>query len=104
MSGQRITRLKAEEQDQPNPRARRYTPIQIDTPPPPDPLAESDQVTMEKSNVMVLGPTGVGKTLIVKTLAKALEVPFSMSDCTPFTQAGYIGEDAEVCVRNNMPG
>lgn len=48
---------------------------------------------------MVLGPTGVGKTHIVKTLARALEVPFSMSDCTPFTQAGYIGEDAEVCVQ-----
>jgi len=48
---------------------------------------------------MVLGPTGVGKTHIVRTLARALEVPFSMSDCTPFTQAGYIGEDAELCVQ-----
>lgn len=40
----------------------------------------------------------MGKTLMAKTLARVLEVPFSMSDCTPFTQAGYIGEDAEVCV------
>lgn len=48
---------------------------------------------------MVIGPTGVGKTHILKTLARALEVPFSMSDCTPFTQAGYIGEDADACVQ-----
>jgi hypothetical protein len=46
----------------------------------------------------MLGPTGVGKTLIAKTLARILDVPFSMSDCTPFTSSGYIGEDAEVCV------
>ncbi|KAF1810097.1 hypothetical protein P152DRAFT_508943 [Eremomyces bilateralis CBS 781.70] len=54
--------------------------------------------TLEKSNVLLLGPTGVGKTLLAKTLARALDVPFSISDCTPFTQAGYIGEDADVCV------
>lgn len=48
---------------------------------------------------MLLGPSGVGKTLMAKTLARVLEVPFSMSDCTPFTQAGYIGEDADVCVQ-----
>jgi len=48
---------------------------------------------------MLLGPSGVGKTLMAKTLARVLDVPFSMSDCTPFTQAGYIGEDAEVCVQ-----
>ena len=47
---------------------------------------------------MVLGPSGTGKTLMAKTLARVLEVPFSMSDCTPFTQAGYIGEDVEVCI------
>lgn len=64
-----------------------------------DPLADRPGITIEKSNVMVIGPTGVGKTHILKTLARALEVPFSMSDCTPFTQAGYIGEDADVCVQ-----
>lgn len=48
---------------------------------------------------MLLGPSGVGKTLMAKTLARVLEVPFSMSDCTPFTQSGYIGEDADVCVQ-----
>ena len=53
---------------------------------------------LEKSNILMLGPSGVGKTLIVKTLARLLALPFSMSDCTPFTQAGYIGEDADVCV------
>lgn len=56
-------------------------------------------MSIEKSNIMLLGPSGVGKTLMAKTLARVLEVPFSMSDCTPFTQAGYIGEDADVCVQ-----
>ncbi|KAL2812123.1 P-loop containing nucleoside triphosphate hydrolase protein [Aspergillus granulosus] len=61
-------------------------------------LDESSQLQLEKSNVLLLGPSGVGKTLMAKTLARVLSVPFSISDCTPFTQAGYIGEDAEVCV------
>ena len=75
-------------------------------------------MTLEKANILLLGPSGVGKTysgqnccnlavfllmysifrLMAKTLARVLAVPFSMSDCTPFTQAGYIGEDAQVCV------
>ena len=74
--------------------------------PPPSPLPlgsapviDASPLTIEKSNVMLLGPSGVGKTLMAKTLARVLEVPFSMSDCTPFTQAGYIGEDADVCVQ-----
>jgi ATP-dependent Clp protease ATP-binding subunit ClpX len=62
------------------------------------PLIDTSPLTLEKSNIMLLGPSGVGKTLMAKTLARVLSVPFSMSDCTPFTQAGYIGEDAEVCV------
>ncbi|KAI9785486.1 MAG: hypothetical protein M1839_009227 [Geoglossum umbratile] len=62
-------------------------------------IVDSMPLTIEKSNIMMLGPSGVGKTLMAKTLARVLEVPFSMSDCTPFTQAGYIGEDAEVCVQ-----
>ncbi|GAB7366102.1 hypothetical protein MBLNU230_g7664t1 [Neophaeotheca triangularis] len=65
----------------------------------PPPLYYPTPLTVEKSNVLLLGPSGVGKTLMAKTLARVLEVPFSMSDCTPFTQAGYIGEDAEVCVQ-----
>ncbi|THC94586.1 hypothetical protein EYZ11_005946 [Aspergillus tanneri] len=61
-------------------------------------LDASSPLQLEKSNILLLGPSGVGKTLMAKTLAKVLSVPFSISDCTPFTQAGYIGEDAEVCV------
>ncbi|KAH0828399.1 hypothetical protein AYO21_00477 [Fonsecaea monophora] len=61
-------------------------------------LVDTSPLTLEKSNILLLGPSGVGKTLMAKTLARVLSVPFSMSDCTPFTQAGYIGEDAEVCV------
>ncbi|KAK1143427.1 ATP-binding protein [Aspergillus melleus] len=61
-------------------------------------LDASSPLHLEKSNILLLGPTGVGKTLMAKSLAKVLSVPFSISDCTPFTQAGYIGEDAEVCV------
>ncbi|KNG48735.1 atp-dependent clp protease atp-binding subunit clpx [Stemphylium lycopersici] len=56
------------------------------------------QLQIEKSNVLILGPTGVGKTLMCKTLAKTLGLPISMSDCTTFTQAGYIGDDVESCV------
>ena len=63
------------------------------------PIHDATPLTIEKSNILLLGPSGVGKTLMAKTLARVLEVPFSMSDCTPFTQAGYIGEDAEVCVQ-----
>ncbi|KAK3672889.1 ATP-binding protein [Recurvomyces mirabilis] len=62
-------------------------------------IVDDTPLTIEKSNILLLGPSGVGKTLMAKTLARVLEVPFSMSDCTPFTQAGYIGEDAEVCVQ-----
>ncbi|KAF2478603.1 P-loop containing nucleoside triphosphate hydrolase protein [Neohortaea acidophila] len=66
---------------------------------PPPPLYDPTPLTLSKSNILLLGPSGVGKTLMAQTLARVLEVPFSMSDCTPFTQAGYIGEDAEVCVQ-----
>ena len=62
------------------------------------PILDPSPLSLEKSNILMLGPSGVGKTLMAKTLARVLSVPFSMSDCTPFTQAGYIGEDAEVCV------
>jgi ATP-dependent Clp protease ATP-binding subunit ClpX len=63
------------------------------------PIVDYTPLQIEKSNVLLLGPTGVGKTLMAKTLARVLDVPFSMSDCTPFTQAGYVGEDVEVCVQ-----
>jgi len=63
------------------------------------PILDQSPLTIDKANVILLGPSGVGKTLMAKTLARVLAVPFSMSDCTPFTQAGYIGEDAEICVQ-----
>lgn len=53
----------------------------------------------DKSNVMLIGPTGSGKTLLARTLAQILQVPFSMSDATPFTQAGYVGEDVELVIQ-----
>ncbi len=52
-------------------------------------------VEIEKSNILLIGPTGSGKTLLAKTLAKVLDVPFSMSDATTLTEAGYVGEDVE---------
>ncbi|KAK0499824.1 P-loop containing nucleoside triphosphate hydrolase protein [Armillaria luteobubalina] len=53
----------------------------------------------EKSNVLVIGPTGSGKTLLARTLANVLDVPFSVSDATSFTQAGYVGEDVDMAVQ-----
>ncbi|MCK5840970.1 MAG: ATP-dependent Clp protease ATP-binding subunit ClpX [Candidatus Sabulitectum sp.] len=52
-------------------------------------------VELEKSNVILLGPTGVGKTLLARTLAKILDVPFAIADATTLTEAGYVGEDVE---------
>ncbi|KAK9470176.1 ClpX, ATPase regulatory subunit [Dipodascopsis tothii] len=48
---------------------------------------------------MMLGPTGTGKTLLMRTIAKLLEVPLAITDCTPLTQAGYVGEDADSCIQ-----
>ncbi len=56
---------------------------------------KADDVELSKSNVMLLGPTGVGKTLLAQTLAKTLEVPFAIADATTLTEAGYVGEDVE---------
>ncbi|KAK0127916.1 hypothetical protein ONS96_007415 [Cadophora gregata f. sp. sojae] len=69
--------------------------------PPPDPelghlpLPEDTRTVIEKSNVLLLGPSGVGKTYILSTLARVLEVPFATVDCSALTQAGYIGTDIE---------
>jgi ATP-dependent Clp protease ATP-binding subunit ClpX len=54
-----------------------------------------DEVDLEKSNIMMIGPTGSGKTLIAQTLARFLQVPFAISDATTLTEAGYVGEDVE---------
>ncbi|MDH5642674.1 MAG: ATP-dependent Clp protease ATP-binding subunit ClpX [Gemmatimonadota bacterium] len=54
-----------------------------------------DDVELEKSNIMLIGPTGVGKTLLAQTLARILDVPFTIADATTLTEAGYVGEDVE---------
>lgn len=68
---------------------------------------ELKDVTVEKSNILMIGPTGCGKTLLAKTIAKILNVPFAIADATTLTEAGYVGEDVENIVRylyNNAEG
>jgi ATP-dependent Clp protease ATP-binding subunit ClpX len=56
---------------------------------------DSSEVELEKSNILMLGPTGTGKTLLAQTLARILDVPFTIADATTLTEAGYVGEDVE---------
>ena len=56
---------------------------------------EKNDITIEKSNILLIGPTGSGKTLLAKTLAQKLKVPFAIADATTLTEAGYVGEDVE---------
>ena len=60
-----------------------------------DQQMDDDGVEIEKSNIIMVGPTGTGKTLIARTIAKILDVPFTIVDATVLTQAGYVGEDIE---------
>ncbi|MBK5219219.1 MAG: AAA family ATPase, partial [Thermoleophilia bacterium] len=57
--------------------------------------SEETEVELQKSNIMMLGPTGCGKTLLAQTLARILNVPFTIADATALTEAGYVGEDVE---------
>jgi ATP-dependent Clp protease ATP-binding subunit ClpX len=56
---------------------------------------ENDEVELQKSNILIVGPTGSGKTLLAQTLARVLDVPFCIADATALTEAGYVGEDVE---------
>ena len=60
-----------------------------------DARMSTDEVELQKSNILLLGPTGCGKTLLAQTLAKLLNVPFAIADATTLTEAGYVGEDVE---------
>jgi ATP-dependent Clp protease ATP-binding subunit ClpX len=59
------------------------------------PAKADDEVEIEKSNILLIGPTGSGKTLLARTLARVLDVPFAIADATTLTEAGYVGEDVE---------
>ncbi|MHA1547398.1 MAG: ATP-dependent Clp protease ATP-binding subunit ClpX [Alphaproteobacteria bacterium] len=58
-------------------------------------VAKNNEVELSKSNILLIGPTGCGKTLLAQTLARILDVPFTMADATTLTEAGYVGEDVE---------
>ncbi|MDZ7806081.1 MAG: ATP-dependent Clp protease ATP-binding subunit ClpX [Gracilimonas sp.] len=62
--------------------------------------SEIDDTQIEKSNIMLLGPTGSGKTLLARTLARVIDVPFTIADATVLTEAGYVGEDVESILSN----
>src|SRR4030066_1877206 len=56
---------------------------------------QKTEVELQKSNILLIGPTGTGKTILAQTLAKTLDVPFTIADATTLTEAGYVGEDVE---------
>ncbi|KAI4867199.1 P-loop containing nucleoside triphosphate hydrolase protein [Hypoxylon rubiginosum] len=64
----------------------------------PEDASRTPAVKIDKSNLLLIGPTGVGKTYILETLSKQINVPFTICDCNSFTQAGYIGQDVETCI------
>ncbi|MDN6658423.1 MAG: ATP-dependent Clp protease ATP-binding subunit ClpX, partial [Acidipropionibacterium jensenii] len=72
-----------------------YKRIQVSQETPHARRAEDDGIELGKSNILVLGPTGCGKTYLAQTLARRLNVPFAMADATALTEAGYVGEDVE---------
>ena len=63
-----------------------------------------DDVEIDKANILLIGPTGVGKTLLAQTLARILQVPFTIADATTLTEAGYVGEDVENILVRLPPG
>src|SRR5947209_6665583 len=78
-----------------------YKRLSMQEPAPSDPANpapapnKQDEIEIDKSNVLLIGPTGSGKTLLAKTLARILNVPFAIGDATTLTEAGYVGEDVE---------
>lgn len=64
----------------------------------PEDPAIPEHIKIDKSNILVIGPTGVGKTYILETLSKKIQVPLTICDCNSMTQAGYIGQDVESCI------
>lgn len=62
-------------------------------------VRNDDDITLQKSNILLLGPTGSGKTYLLQTIAKIIDVPFAIADATSITEAGYVGEDAETMLK-----
>ena len=66
-------------------------------------MGSKDDVELAKSNILLIGPTGSGKTLLAQTLARLLNVPFVIADATTLTEAGYVGEDVENIIQKLLP-
>lgn len=104
MSGIGHTMVSSHQSELPRSGQQQQTPPPVNQPVSGSELLDqkTHELKLDKSNILMLGPTGSGKTLLAQTIAKCLDVPFAICDCTTLTQAGYVGEDIESVIAKLM--